>query len=336
MLREHFRCVPAIIEYSKREFYNHNLKPLRTPKQSEMLVPPLIDVLVEDGFRRKSINEAEATYIANKIQDICNNPNMSDRTIGVISLLGNEQAKRIEELLNDRITFEQKIKHKIKCGDALTFQGEERNIIFLSMVVTPNDCKANSGDIFSQRFNVASSRAKDRMYLVRSVTIEDLSLVDNLRINLIKHFNNPFGDNIVNTKYLIDACESKFEKDLYIFLTKIGYKVIPQFKVGNYRIDLVVEGNNDQKIAIECDGDNYHPSSKWEEDIKRQRILERAGWKFWRCFASTYYMEMEDCQNDLLDTLAKANIYPIQDEKLCEQFANSLVKNETVKVLVDA
>src|SRR5208337_2946802 len=52
MLREHFRCVAPIIEYSKREFYNHELRPLRLPKASERLDPPLIDVLVADGYRR--------------------------------------------------------------------------------------------------------------------------------------------------------------------------------------------------------------------------------------------------------------------------------------------
>ena len=31
MLREHFRCVGPTIEYSKREFYNHQLQPLRIP-----------------------------------------------------------------------------------------------------------------------------------------------------------------------------------------------------------------------------------------------------------------------------------------------------------------
>ena len=44
MLKEHFRCVGPIIEYSKREFYNHELRPLRVPKASERLDPPLVDV----------------------------------------------------------------------------------------------------------------------------------------------------------------------------------------------------------------------------------------------------------------------------------------------------
>ncbi|TDI80742.1 MAG: hypothetical protein E2O80_06055, partial [Betaproteobacteria bacterium] len=40
MLKEHFRCVGPIIEYSKREFYNHELRPLRIPRASERIDPP--------------------------------------------------------------------------------------------------------------------------------------------------------------------------------------------------------------------------------------------------------------------------------------------------------
>jgi very-short-patch-repair endonuclease len=56
---------------------------------------------------------------------------------------------------------------------------------------------------------------------------------------------------------------------------------------GAYRIDMVVEGEGDVRLAIECDGDEYHGPDKWADDMNRQRILERAGWVFWRCFAST-------------------------------------------------
>ncbi len=51
MLKEHFRSVPAIIEYSNREFYQGSIRPLRVPKANERLDPPLIDVFVQGGRR---------------------------------------------------------------------------------------------------------------------------------------------------------------------------------------------------------------------------------------------------------------------------------------------
>ena len=62
MLKEHFRCVGPIIEFSKREFYNHELRPLRLPRISERLDPSLIDVVVEDGYRRGDLNLAAAGH----------------------------------------------------------------------------------------------------------------------------------------------------------------------------------------------------------------------------------------------------------------------------------
>ena len=40
---------------------------------------------------------------------------------------------------------------------------------------------ALSGQVFEQRFNVAASRARDRMYLVRSVKLAELSMTERPR-----------------------------------------------------------------------------------------------------------------------------------------------------------
>lgn len=324
MLREHFRCVTPIIEYSKREFYNHELKPLRLPTTSERLDPPLIDVIIEDGFRINKENNAEAKFIVEEINNICNDPAMANRTIGVVSLLGNEQARKIWEMIQQDITPDKITNHKITCGDALTFQGKERDIMFLSMVAAPDNVKADTREASAQRFNVAASRARDRMYLVRSVELDNLSTKDSLRRGLIEHFSSPFAQDEIKVKNLRELCESGFEQEIYDLLTERGYRVIPQVKVGNYRLDMVVEGHNDARLAIECDGDRYHDASKWEDDMNRQRILERAGWKFWRCFASTFVMNKTGVTHDLVSSLFEHGIEPIgSDGKVnsihCEQ-----------------
>jgi very-short-patch-repair endonuclease len=37
------------------------------------------------------------------------------------------------------------------------------------------------------------------------------------------------------------------------------------------------EGAGDVRLAIECDGDEYHGPDKRAHDMNRQRILKRAG-----------------------------------------------------------
>jgi very-short-patch-repair endonuclease len=183
--------------------------------------------------------------------------------------------------------------------------------LFLSMVVDPTNCKALSGNMFEQRFNVAASRARDRMYLVRSVQLADLSHADNLRRGLLGHFSRPLDGSTDETKKLIDYCESGFEKQVYTELFTRGYRVVPQVKAGSFRIDMVVEGTTDTRLAIECDGDEFHGPDRWAADISRQRVLERAGWTFWRCFASTWAMRRDEALKELLDRLSAMGIEPL-------------------------
>ncbi|WP_407465964.1 AAA domain-containing protein [Xanthomonas campestris] len=311
MLREHFRCVGPIIEYSKREFYNHELRPLRVPRSSERLDPPLVDVHVVDGARGNGkTNEGEARFILEEIRKITQDPSMSKRTIGVVSLVGSEQAKLVWDKIAAELGESTIEKHHMAFGDARTFQGKERDIMFLSMVDSGR-AQASSQEMFRQRYNVAASRARDRMYLVRSITLDELSRADKLRAGLMQHFNSPYLQNEEEVSDLRRLCESPFEREMYDALVERGYRLHPQVKAGNFRIDLVVEGAGDARLAIECDGDQYHGPDQWQHDMRRQRILERAGWKFWRCFASTFVSARQATLDDLIATLQQSGIEPV-------------------------
>jgi len=311
MLREHFRCVPPIIAYSNKNFYQGSIQPLRIPKASERLDPPLVDIYVEGGYRdKRDANAYEAEAICDEIDAILNNPQMAGRSLGVVSLTGFEQAKFIDSMARARFPAGELLSRHFECGDARTFQGSERDIMFLSMVVDRTASRALSGVGYEQRFNVAASRARDRMYLVRSVQANDLSEKD-LRLSLLEHFDKPFVIDKEATHGLIDLCESGFEREVFTMLTDRGYRVIPQVKSGAFRIDMVVEGLGDARLAIELDGDEFHGPDKWQADMNRQRVLERAGWTFWRCFASTWSLNKEEIFLELVSRLAAMGIEPL-------------------------
>lgn len=310
MLREHFRCVAPIIAYSNR-FYGNAIRPLRIPLASERIDPPLVDILVPDGFRdSKDCNKQEAEAIAAEIEAILANPALRGRTLGVVSLLGIEQANYIDELVRSRFPAAELLHRKFTCGEPRAFQGSERDIVFLSMVADRERHHALSRMGHEQRFNVAASRARDRMYLVRSVELGDLSETD-LRRGLIEHFSRPAIPQEHTDSNPIELCESGFEREVFTRLSERGYRVIPQVKVGGFRIDMVVEGADDKRLAIELDGDEFHGPDRWAHDMNRQRILERAGWTFWRCFASTWSLHKEDVFAELLSRLNQMQIEPI-------------------------
>lgn len=320
MLNEHFRCVEPIIRFSFQFYPDSEIYPLRIPKQSERLDPPLIDCYVDYGVKEGHLNTAEAREIVNEIAKITKDPKYDRKSIGIISLIGNKQAALIQRLIIEEVGQDVWIKHHMKAGDSATFQGREMDIMFLSMVASPGSSTSLTMDTYAQRFNVAASRAKDRMYLFRSITAEDCKNTNDLKLKLIEHFRDPMPLAAHDTEELEELCDSEFEK---IFLRRLlaeGYHVIPQVPVGAYRIDLVVQGANDTRLAIELDGDRFHGPDKWQDDLLRQRILERVGWTFWRCWASSYTLDPEGTFQSLFDKLKEMNIDPSNEKAFLSKY----------------
>lgn len=330
MLTEHFRCVEAIIKFSE-QFYSEPLVPLRLPKQSERLDPPLIDIFVPQGIRnKKDLNLQEMDAIVREIKHICANPDMKGRSIGVISLIGSKQAQAIQERLLVELGEDLYQSFHIACGDSATFQGKERDIMFLSLVVGAGQGTPLTKREYEQRFNVALSRARDRMYLVRSVQTKDLGKENDLRLKVLRHFENPLQVEHLTHIEPSQVCESKLEREVYEHLLNKGYRVIPKVKIGAYTIDLVVEGEHDRRLAIELDGDRYYPPEQWAEDLSQQRTMERVGWFFWRCWGASYLIDPEHCLKDLENVLQGMGIQPLGDHTLaserCVEYREFLLK----------
>lgn len=329
ILREHFRCVEPIIQFST-QFYSGRLIPLRIPKASERFDPPLVDVFIEHGKRQGKINESEAQFIVDEIAVLVNDSIHSKRDIAVISLIGTEQAERIERMLMEdkRIGTDKMSQHSIICGDSRTMQGQERSIVFLSMVAAPDTARAQTTREDHQRFNVALSRARDRLYLVHSVAMDSLKPED-MKFKALKHFSEPMpeGRSVIGQDVL-ERCDSKFEKVVCRKLLDANYRVYSQVKAGPYRIDLVVEGADDRRLAIELDGDHWHGPDQWEKDMERQAILERAGWTFWRVFGSQWNTAPDYWWNNLVERLSSMEIAPIGAEAAEEIFTDFRVIND--------
>jgi very-short-patch-repair endonuclease len=309
MLKEHFRCVPEIIQFSNDLCYGGSIVPLRYPKREEIFEPAVVAVRVKEGYRddMNKINKPEAEALVDEIVRCCGDEKYNNMSIGVISLLAEPQALLIQTLLREKLGEEEYIKRHIVCGDAYAFQGNERDLMFLSLVVAPNARFASltkEDDI--RRFNVAASRAKNRMWLFHSVDLADIKSTECVRYKLLNYCLNP-GRVKREAKKVEDLFESGFEKDVFSLISSNGYAITPQVKVGQYRIDLVVEGLRN-RLAIECDGDSWHGVEKWDEDLERQQQLERVGWIFCRIRASEYYRDPHRAVQPILKKIKELGI----------------------------
>lgn len=332
LMKEHFRCHPAIIEFSNKQYYDDEIICIKKSAKTEL--SPLIDVKIENGQRKEGgmadVNTQEAHFIVNEIKELTANSSFS-KSIAVISLLGSKQDRFIRDLLINKLGANIVDKHEIIVGTPKEMQGKERDIVFLSLVVSPEKNTAASRVQDAQRFNVACSRAKETMYLVRSVEISDLSSKDENRIGLINHFMNPFPAQNKKIQSLRELCESPFELEVYDYLVSRNYNVQPQFKQGKHRIDMVVYDFN-ASLAIECDGDRYHNEYNWQEDIQRQGILERAGWKFWRTLYSQFSLNKELVLGGLLKKINEMNIKPAPS---VESVNEELVTRKKIFIKID-
>jgi len=230
-------------------------------------------------------------------------------------------------------------RRRLVCGNPYSFQGDERDIMFLSLVAASNERigpLAKAAD--ERRFNVAASRARNVMVLFHSVTCDDLS-ASCLRRRLLDFFEKPTspptGDGIdwENVEYrAYNDCRSGphrldpppqfhqpgvvkgswFEVAVALEIHRKEYHVIPQFPIRTYptyHIDLVVEGGQ-VRLAVECDGDHWHGADRYEADMLRQRQLERCGWEFFRVRECAFYASRENTMKGLWQALEERGIFP--------------------------
>lgn len=328
MLREHFRCVPDIIGFSNMLSYDFKIKPLREASSSNIM-PAVVNYRVKDGERTGGLktNPREAATIVALMKACMEQKEYEGKTFGVISLLGDNQVKEIQQRIDKEIDSKDIVARNILCGNSANFQGDERDVIFLSMV----DSNEKSGplpmmtygvdDAYRKRYNVAASRARDQLWVVDSLDAASDLKPGDLRKRLIDYSMNPKAFSNEHRK-IEKKSESPFEEAVAKNLFDCGYHIVQQWEVGAYRIDMVALYKN-SAVAIECDGERWHSGEDAiRADMERQTILERLGWRFIRIRGSEYYRDTEQTMERVKDELSNYGIEPEETTTVDEESQN--------------
>jgi hypothetical protein len=324
ILREHFRCAPEIISYSNQEFYDGSLTPLRLPTSTERLKPSLLDVRVPNGRKVGKVNERECDEIVNRIQAYTSSCSTSNpRTIGIISLVGDEQSRLIRGRLLDAIGPKKYKEHDILVGDPPTFQGAERDIIFLSLVCSPGAVPTQSQLMHAQRANVALSRARDRMVLVRSIDANHIPNEQDIKFSILDFFGRAAarGEPGQGNEDLCDMTQtppghhtisSPFrgyaERILVQRLREKGYSIQSMGVVwhGSICVEDPASGAR-AAVCVECSGESR---DDWSTIVLQQKSIERVGWKCLRVDALSLIHDFHTAVEALEDFLASAAVLP--------------------------
>ncbi len=322
-LTEHFRCAPNIIAFSNDLSYKGEIRPLREAS-SVPLSPHVVCHRCPDGRDRSdNVNEAEAETVAALICAAIGEPEYAASqgreaaTFGVVSLVGDKQALRIDSILRQRLDPVEYRRRQILCGDPAQFQGDERDVMFLSVVDSPPTepplslRQEGPKKVFKKRFNVAASRARNQMWIVHSLNHETDLQVGDYRRRLIEHALDPqaWERELQSRLARTDPRSKEFQGVVLRRLLERHYHVTPEFSAGAYSIDLVVTGNG-RRLAIECDGEQFHGPEKLQEDLERQAILERLGWTFVRIRGSLFFRDEDRALQPVFRRLQELNITP--------------------------
>lgn len=169
MLRYHYRCYPPIIEYSNDMFYGGVMGSrleIKTDTRQLKGNPQgivLVDVKGQQVSENVNINEAEARKAIDiAVQTARSYPDVS---IGIVTPF-RHQAERINYLIPDTYS------DRIEANTVHKYQGDEKDVMIYSLVVTTNspDRKIYWIDsIVPNLVNVAVTRAKSTLYVVGNI-----------------------------------------------------------------------------------------------------------------------------------------------------------------------
>lgn len=135
MLVEHFRSVPEIIGWCSRLSYNGTIRPLRDASSSS-LKPAVVPWRTRGTAGDNGVNEEEAQAVIRLLRAMIHDPAYDGKTFGIIPMrsVHGAQVNRIRRLLVENFDPREIERRRIHCGISAEFQGDERDVVILSLV----------------------------------------------------------------------------------------------------------------------------------------------------------------------------------------------------------
>lgn len=315
MLVEHFRSVPEIIGWCSRLSYNGTIRPLRDASSSS-LKPAVVPWRTRGTAGDNGVNEEEAQAVIRLLRAMIHDPAYDGKTFGIIPMrsVHGAQVNRIRRLLVENFDPREIERRRIHCGISAEFQGDERDVVILSLVDSaapglPLRKETDGADgMMKKRWNVAVSRARDQLWLVHSFDPAAQLKPDDLRRSLFDWADGVMSGTI-GAAEPFDLPDPEFTGQVLRALRKRGYRVEAGHDAGAWRLDMVVRARG-RAAAIECDGSGREDEDAIRRDMERQTVLERAGWKFVRVRSADWFRRPEKTLERVCEALAALGIAP--------------------------
>ena len=266
-LDEHFRSRPELIAFSNEHLYDRKLKVMRVcPGETELGIRFECVGGKRDG---RGVNREEAASVCAAVKELIARERKTEKvsSIGVSSPF-RDQVEFLERKLVKELSLADIQRHQLRVGTAYSFQGDERDCMFLSLAV--DDESHATAFSYLQRadvFNVSITRARNRQVVFYSFDPRKLGAEDLARKYLEQELKP--------TKTMEIAEGDGMRANLMSALNQAGYQCRTDLKIGGISIDLAV-GLNGHWIGLDL---IHRGSADGVLSLEELRLLERAGFR---------------------------------------------------------
>ncbi|AVN63707.1 hypothetical protein CG006_01780 [Mesoplasma florum] len=324
MLNQNYRSSSAsLMSFSSKNFYNSDLEVIDDEVKKEQTS---IEVENINGIWEKGINIKEAKRAIEVV-----NEELTNYKKIILLTFNSDQRQIIEkEILEKWPNLSKAIEdEQLTVRNIENIQGDEADLVVVSIVYDPN---TNISSTYVARaggknaLNVAISRAKEKMIVLKSIDTKNIKSGKSEDFQTFYKWLNFLDMSYEEkTKYSkkdkfqieesFGEVDSKFERDVLEFIkervqTHKKTKIIKQYEVGSYSIDLAIVNEKGKFIlGIEVDGYAYHEGQgydKYLSDLSRQSFLETKGYPIFRVKEIDFKInkkKLERQLNNLLEEL---------------------------------
>ncbi len=311
-LRWHYRSQhESLIAFSNHSFYASDFVLFPSPnKETDSYGIHYTRVLRGCFINRRNMEEAKSISEAVR-EHFRHRP---EESLGVVAMSA-EQRLQIESaietlakedsLLQEWLEEDSRGEEPLFIKNLENVQGDERDIIFISMTYGPQEPRGKvyqrfgpiNSEVGWRRLNVLFTRSKKRMHIFSSMDSGDIVAGSTAKrgVQALRDFL-AFCETGILHKTERDtgrAPDSDFEIAVMAALRNKGFECVPQVGVAGFYIDVaVVDPGNPGRylMGIECDGATYHSAkSTRDRDRLRQTILERLGWRIRRIWSTDWF-----------------------------------------------
>ena len=326
-LLNHFRSHGDIINFANNEFYGGSLriatdysKLKRIEGEQTIRWVNVQGKAVRPRNNRSLTNIGEAHAIIKELSRL--KENNYEGSIGIVTPYRAQATLIDRELHRDENLYNWFTMYR---GGAVNtvhlFQGDERDIMLFSTVVTKSVNPSVMNFFKPNLFNVAITRARAGLIIFGHQ--KDCLEFDHRELKRLANYINDMG----NKKILVEEVQlpefkdnkyphsyvkdigvkySEWEVKFYEALYNKGIRTIPQHAVDQYKLDLAFfdKENVDRKLNIEIDGVEYHRDARGELIVKdriRNLKMMELGWDVKRFWVHEVRDNLDYCIQEVID-----------------------------------